>query len=496
MSPLISPPSGVPSDRPFRRPPARGMMAVSGLAMASAMVATLVAVPFAPATAEAATTQTNSCVDGAGVRWYVKTTWGDPYVASDGVTRVSMPYAGWTTNGETITTQSEVKSYGPSGTLLQTLTKEVGFDYNAGTSYDSRDPMNPPSGPGQSKVTIKVGKPGTADCVVTSIQPASAATPSPTSTPTSTPTSSTGVGTTLSATGVTATSVTVNWTGVSGATGYIVGRDGVDSRGSGAWSTTDPATARSRTFINLLSGREYTFSVTPTPGGNTRTIKVVTNAMSTPTGSSSPAPTSPAPTVAPTTGAPMPVGVAGAWTFRFADEFNGASVDTSKWVVHDGRTQNNVVTRAKNISVVNGSLVLQLAGDLTGGMVSTSEPDRRGFEAPIGSYTESRVYFPGNDSQPIFNFPAAWTSGHQWPSNGEHDYAEGLSGRLTANYHYGSSYSSHVANNSGPIAGTYPTQDAGGGHTVIFNIGKSNSRTPVTGAAGAVKVDYVRVWTK
>lgn len=225
---------------------------------------------------------------------------------------------------------------------------------------------------------------------------------------------------------------------------------------------------------------------------------------------------------------PVPVGVPGKWTQAFGDEFNGTALNTAKWNTLDGKLMNNVTLRKSNVSVSGGSLILKLSNSSNGGAVSSSEPNRYwgkpGFEAKIGSYTESRVYFPGDRNQPIYNFPAAWTSGHQWPSNGEHDYAEGLSGRLTANYHYGSDYHHHVANNSGPVSGTwqdayhvygvhrkatsadvywdgklirtYQTHDSGGGHTLIFNIGKSNRRAPVLGSAGAVKVDYVRVWQR
>ncbi len=235
----------------------------------------------------------------------------------------------------------------------------------------------------------------------------------------------------------------------------------------------------------------------------------------------------PAPSPTPTS-SPMPVGVPGSWSLAFADEFDGTTVDIARWNVTDGHNMNNVLTASGNVSVSNGELQLQLSsadGVVRGAMVTSSVVDgsgRRGFEAGIGTYTESRVFFPGSDAQPIYNWPAAWTSGQQWPSNGEHDYAEGLSGRLTANYHYLSSTGTHVANNSGPVSGTwhngfhtygvhrkaasadvywdgrlirsYPTYDAGGGHSLIFNVGRSNTRTPVLGAAGAVRVDYVRVW--
>ena len=48
----------------------------------------------------------------------------------------------------------------------------------------------------------------------------------------------------------------------------------------------------------------------------------------------------------------------------------------------------------------------------------------------------------------------------------------------------------------GKLIRTYQTHDSGGGDTLIFNIGKSNRRAPVLGSAGAVKVDYVRVWQR
>lgn len=61
--------------------------------------------------------------------------------------------------------------------------------------------------------------------------------------------------------------VLVTWTEAAEATGYLVGRNGTDTNGSGAWSTTDPATARSRAFLNLTPGTNYTFTVTPQPNG-------------------------------------------------------------------------------------------------------------------------------------------------------------------------------------------------------------------------------------
>lgn len=49
--------------------------------------------------------------------------------------------------------------------------------------------------------------------------------------------------------------------GGSAVTGYVVGRDGVDTGGTGAWSTTVGASARSLTFTRLVPGRPYSLSV-------------------------------------------------------------------------------------------------------------------------------------------------------------------------------------------------------------------------------------------
>ena len=127
-------------------------------------------------TAEAAVTGTGSCVDGGRVTWISKVTWGSPYKASDGVTRISVDYAGWTTTKTgTVPTDSVVRSYDGTGRLLQTLTRTARFDYGAGVRYDYRNPLNPPSAPGQAKITVTTGVDGDgqAGCTVTYTQPAS-----------------------------------------------------------------------------------------------------------------------------------------------------------------------------------------------------------------------------------------------------------------------------------------------------------------------------------
>jgi hypothetical protein len=74
------------------------------------------------------------------------------------------------------------------------------------------------------------------------------------------------VPTVVTTSAVTATNATLNWNmplsnGGSTITGYVVTRNGVDSGGYGAYSTTLVATANSFPFNQLISGDTYTFTV-------------------------------------------------------------------------------------------------------------------------------------------------------------------------------------------------------------------------------------------
>jgi len=220
---------------------------------------------------------------------------------------------------------------------------------------------------------------------------------------------------------------------------------------------------------------------------------------------------------------PQPRGVPGDWSLKFDDEFDGTSLDTSRWIAFEGRSMNNVTTRRSNVSVADGELRLRLARDLTGAFISSAPYDgagSNGFTLPVGGYAEARVLFPGSKNQDIYNWPAWWTSGPDWPAAGEHDVAEGLGGDLTLNYHgtknernYGTPCCGSWGDQfhvfgvyrkatsadvywDGKLVKSYPTGDDGRPQALLLNIGKSGSRTPVTGDAGAVRVDYVRAWTR
>lgn len=219
-------------------------------------------------------------------------------------------------------------------------------------------------------------------------------------------------------------------------------------------------------------------------------------------------------------GSPQPVGVPGNWTLKFDDEFNGTSLDTSKWANYC-KTMNKVTTSLSNVSVANGVAMLQLASSGSGAIISTSSVDGCGdpanpYSLPVGGYAEARIYFPGTSGGTQYNWPAWWASGPSWPAAGENDIVEGYDSTLSAgNYHSpsGANNGPHPSGNwvnsyhtyglwrkassaevywDGNLVRSYSTNDNGAPQSLIVNVGAGN--TTMYGAASQVKVDYVRAW--
>jgi beta-glucanase (GH16 family) len=209
--------------------------------------------------------------------------------------------------------------------------------------------------------------------------------------------------------------------------------------------------------------------------------------------------------------------VSGSWQQVWGDEFNGSSLDRSKWTDLDGWSMNNVTTRGSNVSVSGGNLVLTLSSSSDGAEVDSSPADgagANGFMLQTGDYAEARINFPG-DGNGLYNWPAWWASGPSWPAAGEHDIAEVLGGDLTVNYHSPSGshnqgavsggwansfhvYGVHVLADhadvywDGQLVKSYKTDDNGQGKSLLINVGRDG--TAVTGTASQVKVDYVRAY--
>jgi hypothetical protein len=200
----------------------------------------------------------------------------------------------------------------------------------------------------------------------------------------------------------------------------------------------------------------------------------------------------------------------------FDDEFSGSALDLSKWSSSwfGGGVMNNTSTSPANVSVANGVLTLTLSALNVGALVSTNPSGGAspGFQMTYG-YAEARILFPGSATT-CNDWPAFWTDGQSWPTNGEIDIAEGL-GTLTSNYH-----SNAGANNSNTIAGSwcgswhtygvdrepgintiywdgqpirsYASNDAGAPQYLILNIGSGEGADAI---GTNLQIDYVRAWT-
>src|SRR5580765_3020812 len=145
----------------------------------------------------------------------------------------------------------------------------------------------------------------------------------------------------------------------------------------------------------------------------------------------------------------MAVPINSSWNLTFDDEFNGASLNTSKWTANwlgsptaITKPINPAETAAYDpaqATVSDGSLHLKaIASPVSVGGVSYA--DRSGmvqshdkFEQAYG-YFEAKVFLPGTGGQ-VANWPAFWTDGESWPTNGEMDIMEGLGGKAAYHFH-------------------------------------------------------------
>lgn len=162
--------------------------ALAALTGAGLITATLSGPSATTTAASADTVQTATCTDGGKHLWTIRSTWGAEFTEG-GVRKVTNDVTGFTTAAADATTVDyTVKTYGPTGTLLQTLgEQDRAFDFKAGTAYLNRNPQNPPTGPGKTKIVVNLGDgdDGFGNCTVTLVQPAT--TPAPTTPAPTTP---------------------------------------------------------------------------------------------------------------------------------------------------------------------------------------------------------------------------------------------------------------------------------------------------------------------
>ena len=229
---------------------------------------------------------------------------------------------------------------------------------------------------------------------------------------------------------------------------------------------------------------------------------------------------------------PQPVGVTGNWTLKFSDEFNGTSLDTSKWVpswfggntgitkpVND--TYEESCYDPANVSVGGG--VVNIAAHARSCKATNNKTYNysSGIINSYGKYNftygvmEARVWIPPGTGRGQ-NWPAFWTNGENWPTTGEIDVVEVLGGELCYHFHY----------DGGAPGGCASTTTTAGWHTfsanwqpgsikyyydgvqvgqvtqgvtsapmyLIINFGLSNQISPPIVTPSNMQVDYVRVW--
>ena len=278
------------------------------------------------------------------------------------------------------------------------------------------------------------------------------------------------------------------------------------------------------------SGPVTTTTVAP---ATTTTAAPVATTTAAPVATTTVAPVTTTTAVAPvttTTGggsALQPVGAApGTWNLNFDSEFNGTSLNGSQWSTGwfgSGITKgiNSAETECMDpaqVSVSNGELDLtsiqksETCGGVTqpytSGMVTT-----HGLYNFTYGYAEARIWMPGSGSS-ISEWPAFWTDGQSWPTDGENDIVEGLGGQAQAHFH-------DASGTDGPLTGkgaftggwhTFGADWEPGSVTYYYDGVKIGTFTngitgapmyiiidlAVAGGAGVpsatMRVDYVRVW--
>ena len=140
----------------------------------------------------------------------------------------------------------------------------------------------------------------------------------------------------------------------------------------------------------------------------------------------------------------------GDWTLAFDDEFNGTSLDTTKWSTGWGggtgitapvnSTEDDCYDPAQ-VAEGGGALSLTLtrksescgiSAEYAAGLINTDGK----FNFTYG-FIQARVWLPGAPGNPdyVANWPGVWTDGQNWPDDGEIDIAEGINGNVCAFFH-------------------------------------------------------------
>jgi len=236
---------------------------------------------------------------------------------------------------------------------------------------------------------------------------------------------------------VSGTSATLTWsppsaTGGSAVTGYTYGRDGTDSEGTGSWSGTAAASARSATFNLLKPGSTYHLSVAASNAAGTGVAASAT--VTIPLAGGSPS------------GQPMPVGDLTGWRQIFTEDFTSdvalgnwpgtyaPKFDQYDYPENPPDTNGGGVWRTgKDVSVSGGTADYYLHSE-NGVAYSAAILPR----TPTQTYGRYQVRFKVDPGMTGWNSAwLLWPDDDVWPAHGEIDWPEGsLTGNMWGYMHY------------------------------------------------------------
>ncbi len=229
-------------------------------------------------------------------------------------------------------------------------------------------------------------------------------------------------------------------------------------------------------------------------------------------------------------GRPSPTPIPTTWRSVFSEDFNGDSLDSSKWsAAWDGITGvYGPVNAAETACYDSSNLSFHGDGTLHMQLISKQETCKGAvrpnagalihsngkFQFSYGLY-EVRAYLPAAPDGTIANWPAIWSDGQHWPRDGEIDTLEGLGGKACFNFHYSRRSASPICH-SGDFTGwhTFASDWEPGSITYYYDgvqVGKittgitsapeylilnytQGSWGGPTSVPATMQIDYVRVW--